>query len=78
MSINNGNNNKEGRVITCEFDKYYLVNVYTVNAGQDLKRLDYRVEEWDVDFRNHILKLILEKMLRYIPLGTTLFFFLFF
>ena len=49
--------NKEGRVITCEFEKYYLVNVYTVNAGQDLKRLDYRVEEWDVDFRNHILKL---------------------
>jgi exodeoxyribonuclease III len=53
----NNNDNKEGRVITCEFEKYYLVNVYTVNAGQDLKRLDYRVDTWDVDFRNHILKL---------------------
>jgi len=47
----------EGRVITLEFDKFYLVHVYTPNSGQVLARLDYRVKEWDVDFRNYIKKL---------------------
>lgn len=36
----------EGRVITLEFDKFYLVNVYTPNAQRDLARLDYRLE-WE-------------------------------
>ena len=40
----------EGRVITLEFDKYFLVTVYTPNAKRDLSRLDYREKEWDVDF----------------------------
>lgn len=40
----------EGRVITLEFDRFHLVNVYTPNAKRDLSRLDYRTREWDVDF----------------------------
>ena len=44
----------EGRVITAELDNFFLVNVYVPNSGSDrknpLKRLDYRTNEWDVDF----------------------------
>ena len=39
----------EGRVLTAEFEDYFLVNVYTPNAKRDLSRLDYRVQ-WDRDF----------------------------
>lgn len=46
----------EGRVITCEFDDYYLVTVYTPNAQQELKRLDYRVM-WETAFRNYLVEL---------------------
>ena len=53
---------KEGRVISAEFEAFYLVTVYTPNAqGHDEnrrpKRLDYRTKEWDVDFLNFILEL---------------------
>ena len=53
---------KEGRVISVEFEDFYLVTVYTPNAqGHDEnrrpKRLDYRTKEWDVDFLNFILEL---------------------
>ncbi|MGL4997651.1 MAG: exodeoxyribonuclease III [Cetobacterium sp.] len=47
---------KEGRVITLEFDKYYLVNVYTPNSQAELARLDYRMS-WEDDFRNYLLEL---------------------
>ncbi len=47
---------QEGRVITAEFDKFFLVTVYTPNSGEGMKRLDYR-EGWDAAFRNHILAL---------------------
>ncbi len=45
----------EGRVITAEFEDYYLVTVYTPNAqnhdeNKRPRRLDYRTREWDVDF----------------------------
>jgi exodeoxyribonuclease-3 len=56
-------NNNEGRLITCEFDNFYLVHVYTPNAGQFLKRLDYRVNEWDNNFLKHLLKLKKKKPL---------------
>lgn len=46
----------EGRVISCEFEDYYLVTVYTPNAQQELKRLDYRMA-WEDDFRNYLLNL---------------------
>ncbi len=44
-----GDPNKEGRVITAEFDKFYLVNVYTINIKDDLSRLKIR-EAWDKAF----------------------------
>lgn len=46
----------EGRVITLEFEDYYLVNVYTPNSQRKLERLDYRME-WEVDFRNYLKEL---------------------
>mgnify|MGYP004469285805 FL=1 len=47
---------KEGRVITLEFDKFYLVNCYTPNSKRELERLDYRMK-WEDAFRNYLLKL---------------------
>ena len=46
----------EGRVITTEFEKFYLVNVYTPNAKRELERLDYRMI-WEDEFRNYLKKL---------------------
>ena len=40
---------QEGRVVTAEYDGFYLVNVYVPNAGNELVRLDYR-EQWDDAF----------------------------
>lgn len=39
----------EGRIITAEFDKYFLVTVYTPNSQRGLERLEYR-EKWESDF----------------------------
>jgi len=47
---------QEGRVITAEFDSFYLVTVYTPNSGSELKRLDYR-QEWDKAFLDHLQQL---------------------
>lgn len=55
------NLDKEGRVITLEFDKFYLIHVYTPNSGQTLQRLKYRTEEWDVEFRKYLKKLQKDK-----------------
>lgn len=52
---------QEGRVITLEFEKFYLVCVYVPNAGDRLKRLDYRVDKWDVTFQNYLINLTKEK-----------------
>ncbi len=46
----------EGRVITAEFESFYLVNCYTPNSQKELARLDYRVK-WENDFRNYLKKL---------------------
>lgn len=43
----------EGRMITLEFDDFYLINVYTPNSQRGLARLDYRME-WEDDFRKYI------------------------
>lgn len=51
---------QEGRVITAEFENYYLVTVYTPNAGAGLKRLEYR-GTWDQAFRSHIIALEQQK-----------------
>lgn len=47
---------KEGRLITLEFDDYYLVTVYVPNSQRELKRIEYRMK-WEDDFRNYILSL---------------------
>ncbi len=52
-----GKHDQEGRVITMEFKKYFLVNVYTPNSKRGLERLDYRQKEWDVDFLKYLKKL---------------------
>jgi exodeoxyribonuclease-3 len=46
----------EGRVLTLEFDDFYLVTVYTPNAKRDLSRLDYRLE-WEDRFRAYLQEL---------------------
>lgn len=43
----------EGRVLTAEYDDFYLINVYVPNSGDGLKRLDYR-SEWDRDFATYL------------------------
>ncbi len=57
--INQEKHDKEGRVITLEFDKFFLVNVYTPNSQRGLARLDYRMQ-WDKDFHT-FLKILDEK-----------------
>lgn len=47
---------REGRVITAEYENFYLVNVYTPNSQNELKRLDYRMR-WEDDFREYLQKL---------------------
>lgn len=47
---------KEGRLITLEYDNYYLATVYTPNAQPELARLSYR-QEWEDDFREYFNKL---------------------
>jgi exodeoxyribonuclease-3 len=46
----------EGRVLTLEYDAFYLVNVYVPNSGNDLKRLGYR-QTWDLAFFNFLKNL---------------------
>lgn len=36
--------------MTAEFENFYLCNAYVPNSGDGLKRLEYRIEEWDPDF----------------------------
>ena len=47
---------KEGRIITLEFEKFYLVTNYTPNAKRELERLDYRMI-WEDEIRQYLLKL---------------------
>ncbi len=46
----------EGRVITLEFEDFYLVNCYTPNSKRELERLDYRMI-WEDEIRSYLLKL---------------------
>ena len=45
---------EEGRVITAEFEKYFVVTVYTPNAKEDLSRLALRCEHWDPAFLAYV------------------------
>lgn len=61
LSVTNGigivKHDTEGRVITAEYDTYYVVTSYVPNAGKKCVRLDYRSKEWDVDFLEYLKKL---------------------
>ena len=54
--IGNDEHDKEGRVITLEFDKFYVVNIYTPNSKRGLERLDYR-QIWEDEIRAYLLNL---------------------
>jgi len=47
---------REGRIITLELDRFFLVNVYTPNARHGLARLDYRMQ-WDAEFLAYVKRL---------------------
>lgn len=50
----------EGRVITLEYEKFYLITVYTPNSQTELRRLDYRMT-WEADFRKFLKNLDAKK-----------------
>lgn len=52
----------EGRVITAEFEDFYMIVCYTPNSQRELTRLDYRVR-WEHDFREYLKKLSSKKPL---------------
>ena len=60
MDIGKEEHDQEGRVITLEFDAFYLVNAYVPNSGQELKRLNYR-KEWDRHLLEYLRKLDAKK-----------------
>jgi len=56
FGIEQEHHDQEGRVITCEFEDFYFVTVYTPNSKTELERLEYRMQ-WEIDFQNYLLKL---------------------
>jgi exodeoxyribonuclease-3 len=60
ISVVNGigisDHDTQGRAITAEFDKFYVVNTYVPNSGQELVKLDYRIE-WDKALLAYLLSL---------------------
>ena len=64
LSVTNGigieEHDQEGRVITAEYDNFYLVTCYTPNSQRELARLEYRMT-WEVAFRDYLLGLDAKK-----------------
>lgn len=56
LGMKEDKHNYEGRVITLEFEKFFMITVYTPNSQNELRRLAYRIE-WDKAFLEHILML---------------------
>lgn len=56
LGIGKEEHDKEGRVITLEYEDFYFVTVYTPNSGEGLKRLDYRMS-WDEGFLVYVKEL---------------------
>lgn len=50
----------EGRMITLEYENFYLINVYVPNSQDGLKRIDYRMK-WEDDLRNYLIELDKQK-----------------
>lgn len=57
LGIGVAEHDREGRVITMEFDDYQLVNVYQPNSQRGLLRLEYRIGSWDAAFLAYLRKL---------------------
>lgn len=57
MADDYGDPNTEGRVITAEFDKFFVVTVYTPNAKDDLSRVPLRHKHWDPAFLQYCKQL---------------------
>ncbi|MDQ5943691.1 MAG: exodeoxyribonuclease [Patescibacteria group bacterium] len=57
MADNYGDPNTEGRVITAEYDKFFVVTVYTPNAKDDLSRVALRHKNWDSAFLEYCKQL---------------------
>jgi len=51
---------KEGRIITVEYEEFFFVTVYTPNAKRDLSRLEYRMK-WEDDFKDYVVNLSKQK-----------------
>ncbi|PQQ13012.1 DNA-(apurinic or apyrimidinic site) lyase chloroplastic isoform X3 [Prunus yedoensis var. nudiflora] len=47
----------EGRIVTVEFDSFFLITGYVPNSGDGLRRLSYRINEWDPSFSNYMKEL---------------------
>lgn len=62
--IGSKEHDKEGRVITLEFEDFYLVNSYTPNSKRGLERLDYRII-WESEIRKYLKKLETKKPIIY-------------
>ena len=62
--FNDDKHNDEGRVITLEYDNFYLVNAYVPNSKEGLLRLDYR-QEWEDWLRENLVKLSEKKSVIY-------------
>ncbi|MFF3022498.1 exodeoxyribonuclease III [Gottfriedia sp. NPDC057948] len=56
FGFNGKEEDQEGRVLTLEFEKFYMVNVYTPNSQRDLARLPIRLK-WEDDFKSYLNKL---------------------
>ncbi|KAI4300836.1 hypothetical protein L6164_034168 [Bauhinia variegata] len=47
----------EGRIVTAEFDSFYLISAYVPNSGDGLRRLSYRISQWDPSLSNYMKEL---------------------
>ncbi|MEH7223521.1 exodeoxyribonuclease III [Bacillus sp. JJ1566] len=54
--VGDENEEAEGRILTLEFDGFYLINVYTPNSQRDLARLDFRLD-WEDRMRDYLIRL---------------------
>lgn len=58
---------KEGRILTAQFNDFFLVNVYTPNSKRELERLDYRMQ-WEDDFLRFLKSLEQKNLLFYVEI----------
>lgn len=61
LGMDRDEHDQEGRLITAEYPHVYIVNAYIPNSGEGLKRLDYRLQQWDVHFAEYLQQLTAQK-----------------